>query len=186
MKEIGQKIRALRQDRRMTLEELSSLTGLSKSYISEAERGIASISITALQKIAHALDLVLSDFFPGPSPSPNANGMRIVRAAQRTEFRMEASPDRTFASLAAHFPGGVLEPLIITLMPGHARVEPYTHPGEEFVLVLEGMLTVLVDGEEHELGMGDTVHLSSLVPHNWENRTDRVVRVAAVSTPKIF
>lgn len=184
MKEIGQRIRELRQEKRLTLEELSSRTDLSKSYISEAERGIASLSITALQKIAQALDVPLSHFFLLPTPASNT--VRITRVGERSEFRMEANEDRTFTSLAAGFPGCVLEPLLITLLPDHARVEPYSHPGEEFAFVLEGSLTVLVQDEEYELGAGDTIHLPSLIPHNWENRTDKPVKVIAVSTPKIF
>ena len=186
MKEIGQRIRELRQEKRLTLEELSARTDLSKSYISEAERGIASLSITALQKIAQALDVPLSDFFLFPTLSPASNAIRITRVGERPEFRMEANEDRTFTSLAARFAGSVLEALVITLLPGHTRVEPYSHPGEEFAFVLEGNLTVLVQDEEFELGPGDTIHMPSMIPHNWENRTEKPVRVIAVSTPKIF
>ncbi|MDI6895314.1 MAG: cupin domain-containing protein [Bacillota bacterium] len=184
MQEIGQRIRELRQERRLTLEDLSSKTGLSKSYISEAERGIASLTITSLQKIAEALGVQLSYFFTPPSLA--ANGVRITRAGERSEFRMETSEDRIFSSLAAGFPGRVLEPLLTTLLPAHSRAEPYSHPGEEFALVLEGSLTVLVEDKEFELGPGDSIHLCSTIPHNWENRTDKPVRIIAVSTPKIF
>ncbi|KKM10628.1 hypothetical protein SY88_13295 [Clostridiales bacterium PH28_bin88] len=184
MQEIGQRIRELRQEKRMTLEDLSSATGLSKSFISEAERGIASLTITSLQKIAEALDVQLSNFFLFPSLA--SNGVKITRAGERTEFRMEANEDRIYCSLAAGFPGRVLEPLHTTLLPGHCRNETYSHPGEEFAFVLEGTLTVLVEDREFELGPGDCIHLSSPIPHNWENRTDKPVKLIAVSTPKIF
>ncbi|MFZ5436934.1 MAG: cupin domain-containing protein [Bacillota bacterium] len=184
MREIGQRIRKLRQEKRLALEELGSRAGLSKSFISEVERGIASLTITSLQKIAEALDVPLSYFFTTPSLA--GNGLRITRARERTEFRMEANQNRIFSSLAAGFPDRVLEPLLITLLPGHSHVEPYSHPGEEFAFVLESTLTVLVEDQEFELGPGDAIHLSSLIPHNWENRTDQPVRVIAVSTPKIF
>lgn len=184
MEEIGQRIRELRQKKRMTLEDLSSRTGLSKSFISEVEREIASLTITSLQKIAEALDVPLSDFFPPPSPV--SNGVRVTRAGEGSEFRMEATQNWIYSSLAANFPGRVLEPLLITLLPGHTRVEPYSHPGEEFGLVLEGTLTVLVEDKEFGLGPGDSIHLSSPVPHNWENRTDKPVKAILVSTPKIF
>ncbi|MGE5483422.1 MAG: cupin domain-containing protein [Ignavibacteriales bacterium] len=186
MEEIGKRIRELRQDKRLTLEELSSRTDLSKSYISEAERGIASLSITALQKIAQALEVPLSHFFLFPPPAPEPHMAGITRAGKRSEFRMEANEDRTFVRLAANFPGCVLEPILTTIYPDHSRVEPYSHPGEEFVYVLEGTLTVLVREEEFELGPGDTIHMPSVIPHNWENRTGKPVRIIAVSTPKIF
>ncbi|MEW6081943.1 MAG: XRE family transcriptional regulator [Bacillota bacterium] len=184
MREIGKRIRDLRQQRRLTLEDLSSQTGLSKSFISEAERGIASLTITSLQKVATALDVELSYFFPAPSLA--TNGVRVTRPGERTEFRMEVTQDWIYSSLAAGFAGRVLEPLMITLLPGYSHVEPYSHPGEEFVLVLEGTLTVLVEDKEFQLVDGDTIHLASQIPHNWENRTDSPVKVVAVSTPKLF
>lgn len=184
MEQIGQRIRHLRQKHGMTLEDLSSRTGLSKSFISEAERGIASLTITSLQEIADALVAPLSYFFPPPNLV--SNGVKITRSGESPEFRMESNQDRIFSSLAAGFPGRVLEPMLITLLPGHAPVEPYSHPGEEFAIVCEGTLTLLVEEQEFELHEGDCVHLSSPIQHNWENRTDKPVRVIAVSTPKLF
>lgn len=185
MKEIGEKIRWFRAEKRMTLEELAQRSGLSKSFLSQAERGQSSMTLTSLQRIAEGLDLTLAEFFQPPTPEPAVP--RIVRAAERPEFRIEAMEQATYSSLGADFPEKKLEPVLITLAPtGKGRVHQYTHPGEEFTLVFDGVLTVLFNDQEFTLGPGDSIHMPSTVPHAWENRTEKVIQVLCVSTPRVL
>ncbi|PMQ01457.1 MAG: XRE family transcriptional regulator [Dictyoglomus sp. NZ13-RE01] len=55
--DVGKKIKKLRKERRMTLEELSKKTGLSLSYLSLIERGLKNPSLKALQKIADSFGI---------------------------------------------------------------------------------------------------------------------------------
>lgn len=185
MKQIGEKIRRFRAQKRMTLEDLAQRSGLSKSFISQAERGQSSMTLTSLQRIAEGLDLTLAEFFQPPSPVPAVP--RVVRATERPEFRIEAMEQATYSSLAADFPEKRLEPVLISLAPtGKRRVQQYSHPGEEFTLVIDGTLTVLFNDQEITLRPGDSIHMPSTVPHAWENRTETVIQALCVSTPRVF
>jgi quercetin dioxygenase-like cupin family protein len=78
--------------------------------------------------------------------------------------------------------------MLISILPTQSReaVTPYSHKGEEFVYVLEGILTVFVGNEEYQLNPGDSIHMSSAIPHEWANFTNKLVKVLCVSSPPIF
>lgn len=72
MKEIGLRIRKVREEKKMTLEELGEkLGGFSKGYISKLERGLKPINLENLQKIANALEVDVTDLFPNKEKIDN-------------------------------------------------------------------------------------------------------------------
>ena len=60
------------------------------------------------------------------------------------------------------------------------------YEGEEFIYVLEGILTVYLDGSEYCLNPGDSIQIHSQTPHDWVNNTNRVVKILTVHTPNPF
>jgi glyoxylate utilization-related uncharacterized protein len=66
-------------------------------------------------------------------------------------------------------------PRLIELLPNNSDkpLDIYPHGGEEFVYVLEGILTLAIDYEQHDLFPGDSAHYDSGVPHNWGNYTNK-------------
>lgn len=177
---LGEKIKEFRQERGLTLKDLSARTGFSVSFLSQVERGLSSLSITSLQAIATALGVPIVQFFPPPA-SPNY----ARRTADHRPFRLDGS-DIAYVSLSGNFHSRTLEPLLVTLPPGLRRQEPFGHPGEEFAYVLGGTLTLAVDGEEYELGPGDSIHFNSRSLHAFENRGSTSATVLWVLTPRIF
>ncbi|ADU51657.1 Cupin 2 conserved barrel domain protein [Thermaerobacter marianensis DSM 12885] len=182
---VGLRIRQLRRARRITLEALSRASGLSKSFLSDIERGRSDITLTSLQRIAQALGVPLAYFFR--IEEDDLAGPKIVRAHQRHAFRMASAAHTLYSNLTATWPDKELEVVLVTLLPNRRhRVTPYDHPGEEFGFILEGTLTVIYGDREYTLNPGDSIHMRSSVPHNWENRTDRPVQALWVVTPPIF
>jgi len=110
----------------------------------------------------------------------------IMRSYEQEIFSVEES--RIYHSLASDMKGRILEPTIISLLPGKKREEisPYSHKGEEFAYVLEGILTIFIGNEEYQLNPGDSIHMPSTVPHEWANFTNKLTKVLCVSTPSIF
>jgi uncharacterized cupin superfamily protein len=82
--------------------------------------------------------------------------------------------------------GLVLEPMLVHIAPGGRRENAYGHAGEEFAYVITGELLYEVDGVEHRLTPGDSVHLRSSTPHSMYNDTDAVTTVVSVVTPRLF
>ncbi len=182
-KEIGEKINTLRNAQGMTLKELSEKVNLSASFISQAERGLTSITINTLKKIADALDVDLNHFF---SP-PRSHRPMIVRSYEQEVLRIDESKF-IYYSLGSDIANRQLDPLLVTILPGQRPEEVMAaeHPGEEFVYVLEGILTLILDDRQYELYPGDSIHMASSVPHDWVNLTGKLVKILVVSSPSVL
>lgn len=183
-KELGKKIKKIRTSKGMTLKDLSEKTNLSIGFLSLVERGLASTGIMSLQNIAQAFGVDLGYFF---SPMKGNQKKRIVRSYEHDAFRIENSK-YVYFSLAGDMEDKRIDPMLVVLLPGESREEvaPFCHEGEEFVYVLEGILTFFMEDKEYELYPGDSFHIQSSTPHNWANFTNRLTKILYIVTPKIF
>jgi len=178
--QISKKIKEYRLQKGLTLKELSEITQLSISFLSQVERSSSSLSITSLQRIADALGVPVSEFFQSP-----VNQAFVVQRNEQKYFRLESSITE-YCSLAGNFGDRLLEPLIVVIPPGDTKVDKFAHPGEEFYIVLEGSVTVYVGDEAFSLNEGDSIHFSSGIVHGLQNRTQQPVKLISVLTPRIF
>jgi uncharacterized cupin superfamily protein len=110
-----------------------------------------------------------------------------VRSYDHDAFRIENSK-YVYFSLAGDMEDKRIDPMLVVLLPGESREEvaPFCHEGEEFVYVLEGILTFFMEDKEYELYPGDSFHIQSSTPHNWANFTNRLTKILYIVTPKIF
>ncbi len=76
-REVGQRIKAVRQARGMTVQQLASAAGMSPGYLSEVERGLSAVSFEKLVRIAEELK-VTTDFLKDGKGSPDeSDAVRI-------------------------------------------------------------------------------------------------------------
>ncbi|MEU6727164.1 XRE family transcriptional regulator [Nonomuraea wenchangensis] len=188
---VGARMREFRKERGMTLRDLAARSGLSIGFLSQVERGISTIGLVALNSVAAALERGVSEFFddsPGRQPGRDADRLPTHFTLTRAETAATeyVSGAQTYRMLSARGPSLVLEPLLVHIAPGGRREPAYGHAGEEFAYVLSGELLYEVDGVEHRLYPGDSVHLRSTVPHSMYNDTDQVTTVVSVVTPRLF
>lgn len=74
----------------------------------------------------------------------------------------------------------------ITAAPRTSSPAPTTHPGEEFVYVIEGSITLDVDGKLYNLRPGGTLYYTATIPHRWHNPGDAEARFLLTGTPSAF
>ena len=74
----GSNLRALRKARALTQEALGELAGLDRSYVGGVERGERNPALTAIARLAHALDTSPSSLFAGIGEPPTGNGVEVV------------------------------------------------------------------------------------------------------------
>jgi transcriptional regulator with XRE-family HTH domain len=173
---IGKLIKALRVGQKKTLKQLSEKTELSISFLSQVERGKSSVTLESLKKIAEALDVSPSYFFA----SETAQSKPVLRRGGHAPARFRQS-SFIYEDLSKDIANPVMEPILVTLQPDGEKGTPFAHKGQEFVYVLEGVLTLLLGDEEHDLYPGDSIHMESSTPHNWFNRTREPVRFLCVN-----
>lgn len=180
---IGAHIRALRQERNMTLKQLAEESGLSVGFLSQLERGISSVAIDLLAQLADILGVSLQSFFDlSQDADPVVHGFDLRSqpvGPQIIQYVLSHNVS-AFEMLPRLF---ILQP-----MPGGASeaITPYSHAGEEFAYVLEGIVTVLLEGQRYTLYPGDSIQIRSGALHNWFNLTGHTAKLLTVNVPNPF
>ena len=177
--DLGTRLRNRRKGRGLTMQAVADSAGLTAGFISQVERNLAAPSLSSLTCIAEALDAHITDFLQAP---PDA--AEVSRDALRELY---AVPGGTVAyeRLSTTFPGSRLTAVLIHEPPGR-RSEPMRHSGEELFFVLEGELTVVVDGATSVLRRGDSIHFDSRRPHSTWNHTDGETIIIVCNTMDVF
>ena len=179
--DLGARIRALRVARGETLRQLAAQAGVTESFLSQVERGVASPSIASVQRIARALGQSIAELFTADDP---AGSLVRVGDRRRIVYQGLGAVDE-FLTRATD---GRLQVIMSTIQPGGGTGdEAYTHDSdEEVVIVLEGSLDLWVGPEHYRLEAGDAVTHPSRVPHRNTNRGPGVARVLFCITPPSF
>jgi transcriptional regulator with XRE-family HTH domain len=191
---MGDRLRAARRRRHLSLRDLAGRLGLSPSLISQVETGRANPSVSTLYAIANELDVSLDELLfndagrSGRGARAPGAGERVVpitppavATGSSTPLPVQRADDRKVIRLAS---GVVWERLTTESVPGidflHVTYEVggasspehefQRHGGHEWGFVLSGKLGVTIGFEEHELGPGDSISIDSTVPHRLYNR----------------
>lgn len=177
--ELAQRIRTFRLDRRLTLEEVASRTGLTRSWLSKVENFRVTPSLPALAKIATALGVTTAELVEGLDEKPQ---LVIVRKDERKIVERDKSKENTtvYESLAHKRPNRAMAPFMLTIPPGVAREQPLSHEGEEFLMVTQGTIEFEIDGERHVVRSGDCLYFDSGIPHRIINSYKREAAVLCV------
>lgn len=181
--QIGERAKQLRLEKEITLKGLSEKTKLSVGYLSQFERGINTIAIDALAKIADVLEVDLTYFFPD-----NKKKTAIVLKKHERELLDVIGENYIVTGLSSQSDSFQCYPRLIEILPSMKKenLQVYAHEGEEFIYVLEGILTLYHEDQVYHLYPGDTAHYASSSQHNWANDTNMTVKVLCVSTPNPF
>ncbi|HEY7017114.1 MAG TPA: XRE family transcriptional regulator [Gaiellaceae bacterium] len=163
---VGERLRAARQERGLTISEVAERAGLTAGFISQLERDLTSASISSLYRICAVLGIRVGNVF---DDVPRGTLIRRDEQARRpfalggTEhFLLSSGDERRFHVTESHIPPG-----------GSAGEELYTLPADvELVYVLRGSLELRVGDETHLLEEGDTLSYSPRDPHTWRNPSE--------------
>ncbi len=176
--EIGQKLRAMRETRRLTLKQLADRVGCTGAHLSQVENGHTSPSIATLRKIADALGVNIVDFFRDEDEEEPV----VTRVEDRRDVFVRKWNARV-QQLVRSTQGKLIQPFYTVVAPGQGSGEAYTHAGEEFGVVIKGRLTITVGGARYEVGPGESFYYSSRIPHDWTNEGQEDVEVVWVVAP---
>jgi transcriptional regulator with XRE-family HTH domain len=179
--ELGQRIREVRRKKKMTLRDAAVAAGVSESFLSQVERGLANPSVASLRRIADAIREPVASFFVGEAQS----GM-LVRAGERRRLvhPMGALEDYLLTPATARS----LQIIYCVAGPGEGSgPEPYSHVAdEECVVVLSGRLEVGLPAETYKLGSGDALLFDPKDPHSFVNPGPEPATMLWVQTPPLF
>lgn len=180
------KIRKERRLQKLNLEKLSTLTGLSTSYLSQVERGIVNPSLSALTKIAESLDISISSLFQQePENEVERPPYTVINPDQRHKLIYPGSNvanEMLTPNLKQEF-----EFFLTSVAPGQgSRDEPYSHAGYECGLIIQGVMEFHIGDEKIILNPGQSICFDPNVPHYWKNAGDCDVQAVWVISPSPF
>lgn len=168
----GAKLRRMRRSMGLTLSQLSEISGLSVSFISSFEREINTASPTSLARLAAAVE--------GHTVDADAEGHAVYQLGSSSG--VEVAPGIHYEWLSQR--KGMMEPQLVTVEPGRGSDGRYQHAGEEFILLLQGELDIVVQGEKLHLIEGGSLHFDSQIEHSWMNTGTTDARALWVTTER--
>lgn len=178
---LGQRIRHRRRARNMSLKDLAENSGISIGLLSQIERGLSSPSLRVLAGLADALQLGLADLFSDHTIAQPSAEKLVVRAEERKKLTFW----RTGISKELLTPPddeSTLDIFIVVVEPGGTSgSQLYSHEGEEAGTVLEGSLSINVEGREYRLQAGDSFRFASTRQHSFWNPGTAPARVMWVN-----
>ena len=176
--DIGQKIKELRLQNDLTLEDLASRSELTKGFLSQLERNLTSPSISTLEDILEALGTNLSEFFHEEEEEQIVFSTKDFFVDKKDEYQIEW--------IIPNAQKNEMEPILLTLSPYGTSHEMLSHRGEEFGYVLKGSVTLVRDNKKYKLKAKDTFYLNGKKSHYLYNHTNSEALVLWITTPPMF
>ena len=171
-REFGDRVRIMREQAGLTLEQFSKLSGVSRAMLSKVERGEKSPTIGVAKGIAHGLDVSLSTLM-GDDGAPR-RAFALVRKDQRQVFR---DPETGFERyLLSPIMAGMAVEVVLHHLPPRAstgKLPPYPSGTGKHVLAARGQVIVGIGDTETVLDEGDSLYFDADVEHWFENRSGR-------------
>lgn len=176
---ITRNIKKLRKQKKMTLQHLSDLTGLTKGYLSKVERSSKAPPYSTLTKIAGAIGIEVNLLFMRSFGAPHDSKV-CFQKHEEAKLIGEADdfPGYAYRVLAPNKPGKNMEPFII-YAPFEIR-KMYTHEGEEFIYMMEGQMEFVHGDKTYIMEPGDNIYFDSCIPHSGRSLGDEKAKMLVV------
>jgi len=158
---VGERVKAVREGRNLSLQDISQRTDLDVSLLEQIESGSLAPPLGTVIKLAKALNLKMGYFISGEED----RAYTIVRKSDRKVVSR-------YDSKKGEYYGYGYE--------AETEEERSTHDGQEFIYVLEGAMEVRLDEEIHILEPGDSIYYDSTVPHLVKCHGEKTTKIVAV------
>jgi transcriptional regulator with XRE-family HTH domain len=162
---VGERIRVLRREKDLSLEEVSRLTGFEIAFLEDLENNKVQPQLGTSIKLSRALDSAFGRIVSGV-------GNKLYSITRKNEeIPVSRSTSKkgnkevySYMSLAPDVKGRNMEALIVKLKENPDE-EVSIHEGEEFIYVLEGIVSLEIGADAFDLEPGDSVYYLSTTPH---------------------
>jgi quercetin dioxygenase-like cupin family protein len=161
----GQRIKKLREDRKMSVADMAEKTGQPPEFIEEVESDSLTPPVSFLLQLSHALQIDPSNFLTEQE--------KVQIDGKRQEAFVKRTQNYSYRTLTPGAADKHLRSFMVTIEPKekHKMVE-YKHPGEEFIFVYKGELEFTLGNKVIHLKQGETIHFDSETKHKLRNISD--------------
>ena len=178
--EIGKRIKKLREERGVSIDDLSRLTGFDVVRLENIESGKEEPQLGTVMKLSKALDSAVGRLVSGMgnklfSITRKNQRKKIIRSGSATSKKNVYS----YMSLAPEVKGRHMEALIVQLEKSEEE-DLSVHNGEEFIFVLDGVANLTIGSETFDLEPGDSAYYLSTTSHFITAKTDKATILAVL------
>jgi len=180
IKNIGDRIKVLRKENRLSMKMVSEISGVSPAGISKIENNQMIPTIAILLKLAKALNKSISYLVDEKEPSRE---IELVKRKDRK--KLYSSRVRVWMeNLAGSMEDGFLTGIFCVIDPkGDSGKTKMSHRGEEMIVVLDNVIEFTIRNKIYRLSKGDCLHFRTEVPHSWKNPTNKKTKPSGFSPP---
>lgn len=161
IKEIAMRIKELREICGYSQEEIAGKLGVPVATYRQYEANGEGIPINVIYHLAKEYKVDFSELVTGVSAKLKT--YQVVRAGEGQDNNRY--PGYKFKDLTFHYNNEIMQPFLVTLDPSDKPADLVSHRGEEFNLVLEGVVVVTYGDKEIVLEKGDSIYFNPVTPH---------------------
>ncbi len=172
---IAKNLKAYRESKKLSLERVAELTGVSKTMIGQIERGESSPTITTIWKIANGLKISFTSLINNPQPDTNVLLKNDIQVLSEDNGKYRVYPyfpfedDRRFEVYSVEIDQG-----------GFLSSDSHKEGTEELITVYDGELTVRVNNNEYTVNNGDSIRFKADRPHTYHNSGKGLTRLSMI------
>jgi len=164
--DVGERILKIREEKNLTLDEISKMTGFDVEFLSKIENKDVQPQLGTVIKLSKALDSAFGRLVSGVGDKIYS----ITRKNERRTISRSTSKKGqkriyTYKSLAPDVKGRHMEAFLV-LLEEDPEKEVSLHEGEEFIFVLDGEVVLEIGEEKFELEPGDSAYYLSTTAHH--------------------
>lgn len=177
--DVGQKIKSLRTDKKLTLEQLAGMSGVSKSMLSQIERGRTNPTLAILWTLTQSLGIEVSDLL-NRDQEQTCSRLDHIKAHQTPEI--QSADGRCTLKILGPIDLVAKTEWYDMVMMGGGLLESEGHAEGtmEHLTLLDGELSVRNGAEEIILSPGDTARYDADIPHYIENKGKKPARALMI------
>jgi transcriptional regulator with XRE-family HTH domain len=183
IRNVGKKIESIRDQKKISLEQLAERCGFSSDMMAKIERDQAIPSLGHLIKVARVLGVRLGTFLDDmDNLGPVVNRKSTLKQGMSFSNKNSGTnADLDFYPLAGDKSGRHMEPFFVDIKPSKVRdFSLSSHEGEEFIYVLSGNVEILYGKETYLLAEGDSIYYDSLVNHHVHSADEATAQILGV------
>lgn len=172
---ISKNLKNLRDNKKLSLDAVAKITGVSKSMLGQIERGEVNPTISTIWKITNGLKVSFTTLLSVPQSD--------IELVQKKEIEPLVENNGNFRNYPI-FPFDEtrrFETYSIELdKGGHLDADPHPHGTQEFITVFSGELTLKINGEVYIVRTGDSIRFKADVPHTYNNSGEVLTQLSMV------
>lgn len=177
---IGMKVKRKRVEQGLKIIDVARIAGLSQGMVSKIENAQVSTSLDTLGRLCDAIGLTIASLFSdydrpegGAQLTRAGEGMEVVRQGTEKGHRYE---------LLSYHRGKrkSYEPFLVVMDDASEIFPTFSHPGQEFLYILEGNILYRHGNHLYEMGPGDSLSFDAEIPHGPEALMNVPIRMLSV------